>query len=59
LKINTALSLELETITRSYLKYLLERDVRSGNWLDELKEQMKQMGNLKANIRSVTDEPSV
>jgi DNA repair protein RecO (recombination protein O) len=58
LKINTTLSLELESITRSYLKYLLERDVRSANWLDELKEQMKQMGNLKANIKSVTDEPS-
>jgi len=58
LKINTALSLELEAITRSYLKYLLERDVRSANWLDELKEQMKQMGNRKANNKPVTDEPS-
>jgi DNA repair protein RecO (recombination protein O) len=50
LKINTALSLELEDITRSYLKYLLEREVRSANWLDELKEQMKQMGNLKPTV---------
>jgi hypothetical protein len=48
----------LEAITRSYLKYLLERDVRSANWLDELKEQMKQMGNRKANNKPVTDEPS-
>lgn len=47
LKINIALSLELEGITRSYLKYLLEREVKSANWLDELKEQMKKMGNLK------------
>jgi DNA repair protein RecO (recombination protein O) len=47
LKINSALSRELEDITRSYLKYLLEREVRSANWLDELKEQMKQMGSLK------------
>ena len=47
LKINAALSRELEDITRSYLKYLLERDVRSANWLDELKEQMKHMGSLK------------
>ncbi len=47
LKINIALSLELEDITRSYLKYLLEREVKSANWLDELKEQMKKMGNLK------------
>jgi DNA repair protein RecO (recombination protein O) len=47
LKIDAALSRELEDITRSYLKYLLERDVKSANWLDELKEQMKEMGNLK------------
>ena len=47
LKINLALSRELEEITRSYLKYLLEREVRAANWLDELKEQMKQMGSLK------------
>jgi DNA repair protein RecO (recombination protein O) len=50
LKIDTVLSLELENITRSFLKYLLERDVRSANWLDELKEQMKQMGSLKPII---------
>jgi hypothetical protein len=50
LKIDSGLSLELENITRNYLKYLLERDVRSANWLDELKEQMKQMGNLKPNL---------
>jgi DNA repair protein RecO (recombination protein O) len=47
LKINLALSRELEEITRSYLKYLLEREVRAANWLDELKEQMKQMGSLR------------
>jgi len=47
LKIDTQLSLELEDITRSYLKYLLEREVRSANWLDELKEQMKTVANLK------------
>lgn len=41
LKINGLLSHELENITRSYLKYLLEREVKSANWLDELKEQMK------------------
>jgi DNA repair protein RecO (recombination protein O) len=59
LKINTALSLEIEDITRNYLKYLLERDVRSANWLDELKEQMKQMGNLKAKVVQGTDEPEL
>jgi DNA repair protein RecO (recombination protein O) len=36
LKINAELSAEVEDITRSYLKYLLERDVRAANWLDEL-----------------------
>lgn len=40
LKIDAVLSRELESITRSYLKYLLEREVKSANWLDELKEQM-------------------
>ncbi len=49
LKIDNVLSLELEDIIRSYLKYLLERDVRAANWLDELKDQMKQMSNLKPN----------
>ena len=42
LKIDTILSHELESITRSYLKYLLEREVKSAGWLDELKEQMNQ-----------------
>ena len=41
LKINASLSHELESITRSYLKYLLEREVKSAIWLDELREQMK------------------
>ena len=41
LKIDATLSDELESITRSYLKYLLEREVKSANWLDELKEQIK------------------
>lgn len=56
LKVNTALSLELESVTRGYLKYLLERDVRSANWLDELKEQMKTMANLKANVKPVIEK---
>jgi DNA repair protein RecO (recombination protein O) len=47
LKIDVPLSRELENITRSYLKYLLEREVKSANWLDELKEQMKQTGSDK------------
>jgi len=55
LKIDAALSRELESITRSYLKYLLERDVRSANWLDELKNQMEQTGNFKAAINRLND----
>jgi len=40
LKIDTQLAQELETIMRGYLKYLLEREVKSAAWLDTLKEQM-------------------
>ncbi len=43
LRINSQLSKELENITRGYLKYLLEREVRSIAWLDELREQIKVM----------------
>jgi DNA repair protein RecO (recombination protein O) len=37
LRINPELSRELESIMRTYLKYLLERDVKSAAWLDTLK----------------------
>ncbi len=43
LKINRTLERELEKVTRGYLKYLLEREVKSANWLDDLREQMKVM----------------
>ena len=43
LKINQTLTRELEGVTRGYLKYLLERDVKSANWLDDLRQQMKVM----------------
>ncbi len=42
LKMNARLSQELETVIRNYLRYLLERDVKSAAWLDSLKEQIKQ-----------------
>jgi len=42
LKMNPGLSQELEMVMRNYLKYLLERDVKSVAWLDTLKEQIKQ-----------------
>jgi DNA repair protein RecO (recombination protein O) len=42
LKINGALARELEAVTRHYLRYLLEREVKSAAWLDELREQLRQ-----------------
>ena len=40
LKIDQTLSRELEIIMRSHIKYLLERDVKSVDWLDALRAQM-------------------
>ena len=37
LKINPELSRELERVTRDYLRYLLEREVKSVAWLDTLR----------------------
>jgi len=42
LKVKPGLSQELEIIMRNYLKYLLERDVKSVAWLDTLREQIIQ-----------------
>ena len=39
LKINSLLANELETVISNYLKYLLEREVKSAAWLDTLREQ--------------------
>jgi len=39
LEMNLKLSGELEGVLRSYLKYLLEREIKSAAWLDTLKEQ--------------------
>ncbi len=39
LKIDAELSRELEKIMSSYLKYLLEREVKSAAWLDTLREE--------------------
>ena len=41
LKINPPLSRKLETVMRGYLKYLLEREVKSTAWLDSLREPTK------------------
>ncbi len=42
LKMNPELSHELEEVMRHYVKYLLEREVKSAVWLDSLKEQIKE-----------------
>jgi len=41
LKIDPELSRELEAIMRGYLKYLLEREVKSAAWLDTLRKHTK------------------
>jgi DNA repair protein RecO (recombination protein O) len=38
LKTNPELSQELEKVMRAYLKYLLERELKSAVWLDSLRE---------------------
>jgi recombinational DNA repair protein (RecF pathway) len=38
-KITPELSREIEGVMRGYLKYLLEREVKSAVWLDTLREQ--------------------
>ncbi len=39
LKIDPELSMELEDVLSGYLKYLLEREVKSAAWLSELREE--------------------
>jgi len=43
LKIDTGLSLELEKVMSHYLRYLLEREVKSAAWLTALREQRWQL----------------
>ncbi|MCK4368109.1 MAG: DNA repair protein RecO [Dehalococcoidales bacterium] len=42
LKINPELAHQLEMVMRNYLRYLLEREVKSAAWLDTLREQTGQ-----------------
>jgi DNA repair protein RecO (recombination protein O) len=42
LRMNPELSHELEEVMRHYLKYLLEREIKSAVWLDSLREQIKE-----------------
>jgi DNA repair protein RecO (recombination protein O) len=39
LKIDPGLSRQLEMVMRNYLRYLLEREIKSAAWLDTLREQ--------------------
>ncbi len=39
LEMNQELSTELERIMRGYMRYLLEREIKSATWLDTLREQ--------------------
>ena len=39
LKMEMGLSREIEMVTRNYIRYLLEREVKSVTWLDSLREQ--------------------
>ncbi len=41
LKIDAGLLRELERVIGNYLRYLLERDIKSAAWLDTLREQTK------------------
>jgi len=43
LKVNSSLSRELEKTISDYLKYLLEREVKSAAWLNTLREQAGQL----------------
>jgi DNA repair protein RecO (recombination protein O) len=48
LKIDPELARELETVMSGYLKYLLEKEVKSAAWLDTLREQ-----RLKYNHKNI------
>jgi len=47
LKMNAELSQELEQIMRSYLKYLLEGEIKSTAWRDSLRKQKEQTALLQ------------
>jgi DNA repair protein RecO (recombination protein O) len=55
LKINSSLARELEALTRHYLRYLLEREVKSVGWLDTLREQLKHTPTNHEPVVAITD----
>lgn len=46
LKIDNNLSRELETVTRNYIKFVLERELKSISWLDSLKTDFQTFPSL-------------
>jgi len=58
LRMNAKLSHELEMIMRNYIKYLLEREIKSITWLDTLREQIRQTSPEPEVTPDVQDEPS-
>lgn len=54
LKITPALAKELEAVTRHYLRYLLEREVKSAAWLDTLREQLGRAGPQEERTATAT-----
>jgi hypothetical protein len=44
-KIDGELAREIESVISSYLKYLLEREVKSAVWLDTLRQQRLQFNH--------------
>jgi DNA repair protein RecO (recombination protein O) len=47
LKTSPSLARELEAVTRHYLRYLLEREVKSAAWLDTLRDQSGQSADFE------------
>ncbi|MDD4873476.1 MAG: DNA repair protein RecO [Dehalococcoidales bacterium] len=43
LKINTELDLEIERLLRIYIKFLLEKEIKSVSWLDTIKKQAEKI----------------
>jgi DNA repair protein RecO (recombination protein O) len=51
LKVSPALSGEVEAILRRYMRYLLERDIRSAAWLDCLRSRLGEPAATPASLR--------
>ena len=47
LKLNSALSGELENVMQGYIRYLLDREVKSAAWLDTIKEQRRVLASTR------------